>query len=385
MHRTRHTPVPMTVTRSAATLLLLSMAAASSGCKKSEAAEGAGSGAGEKTDLGPPLKVKTVGAVDQQVPEYLVLTGDLSANEQSELAADATGKVIATNVERGQMVKKGDVIATLDTRSAALNQQALLAQANFSRSQVDLAQQECQRGQRLYDSGAISKAEYDRTMSTCSTTRFSLEAAEANRSMAQKTLGDANIRAPFSDTIGERYVNIGQYVQPQTRVASVYQVDPLRLSLTVPEADVALIQPAMSVAFQVNTFPDQSFNGTVKYISPNVRVASRDLVVEAMVPNADGKLRPGMFATVRLVLKQRTLPSVPQAALRKDDVTQRIFVVGKDGKADERIVQISDGSERSPLVGIVSGLKTGETVVLSPPDEIKDGSPLDASPAPGHS
>lgn len=368
----------MIAPRPAAVFLLVSVAAAGAGgCKKSEAAVGDGPG---KADLSAaPVKVQTVVSAAQLVPEYLTLTGDLSANEQSELAADATGKVIATNVERGQTVKKGDVIATLDTRGASLQQQAMLAQANVSKSQVDLAQVECQRGQRLYDSGAISKADYDRTMSTCSTTRYTLEAAEANRNLAQKTLGDANIRAPFSGTIGERYVNVGQYVQPQTRIASVYQVDPLRLSLTVPEADVALIQPAMSVAFQVNTFPDQTFAGTVKYISPNVRVSSRDLVVEAIVPNGDGKLRPGMFATVRLVLRQRSLPSVPQAALKRDDVTQRLFVVGKDGKADERIVQIADGSDNVPLVGIVSGLKAGETVVVSPPDDIKDGSPLDPS------
>jgi membrane fusion protein (multidrug efflux system) len=364
--------------RTAAAFFLVSMAVGASGCKKSEAAVGDGAGAA-KADIAAPVKVQTAVSVAQQVPEYLTLTGDLSANEQSELAADATGKVIATNVERGQTVKKGDVIATLDTRSASLQQQAMLAQANFSKSQVDLAQVECQRGQRLYDSGAISKADYDRTMSTCSTTRYSLEAAEANRNLAQKTLGDANIRAPFAGTIGERYVNVGQYVQPQTRIASVYQVDPLRLSLTVPEADVALIQPAMSVAFQVNTFPDQTFTGTVKYISPNVRVSSRDLVVEAIVPNADGKLRPGMFATVRLVLRQRTLPAVPQAALKRDDVTQRVFVVGKDGKADERIVQIADGSESAALVGIVSGLKAGESVVVSPPDDLKDGSSLETS------
>lgn len=91
-------------------------------------------------------------------------------------------------------------------------------------------------------------------------------------------------------------VDVGQYVDPSTRVASIYEADPLRLQLTIPEANISAVQEGMPVTFTVAAFGDQRFTGAVKYISPNVRESTRNLVVEAIVPNADGRLRPGMFA-----------------------------------------------------------------------------------------
>ena len=103
----------------------------------------------------------------------------------------------------------------------------------------------------LLETGAISQADFDRQTAQCTSQQWSAAAAEAQQQSATKLLGDANIRAPFDGIIGERYVNVGQYVQPSTRVASVYEPDPLRLELTVPEANVAAIQQDMPVHFTV--------------------------------------------------------------------------------------------------------------------------------------
>ncbi|HWZ91862.1 MAG TPA: biotin/lipoyl-binding protein, partial [Polyangiaceae bacterium] len=111
----------------------------------------------------PPLHVSTAAATSRPMPEFLTLTGSLLADKQSDIAADANGKVLSTKVERGQSVKQGEILATLDASAAALSANAALAQEQLAKTQAEQAKTECDRSKQLFDSGAISKAEYDRS------------------------------------------------------------------------------------------------------------------------------------------------------------------------------------------------------------------------------
>lgn len=342
--------------------------ASASGCRK-PAANAAELTSAEKES--PPIAVRTTAAVERPMPEYLVLTGTLRSSEESEVAADASGKVTATFVERGQKVNKGDTLAILDSRSASITASAMNAQSNLAQAQLEQAQRECERVKALKNSGAISQAEYDRVTAQCQTTQWQVAAAQAQVQSARKLVGDAVIRAPFSGIVGERYVNVGQYVQPSTRIASLYQPDPLRLELTVPEQNVGAIKPEMPVMFTVATYGDEPFKGSVRFISPNIRPTTRDLVIEAVCPNGDGRLRPGMFTLAHLVIGEKKLPTVPLKAVRKDPSGDaRIFVVA-DQRIQERVVQL--GSQQDDVVGIVVGVKPGENVVLEPGADVHDG------------
>ncbi|MBX3263836.1 MAG: efflux RND transporter periplasmic adaptor subunit [Labilithrix sp.] len=317
-----------------------------------------------------PIKVQVAAVEELPMPEHLVLTGTLRASQESEVAADAAGKVTATFVERGQRVKQGDTLAILDARGASISASAANAQTQLAKAQLEQAQRECDRVKALKDSGAISQAEYDRVTSQCQTTQWSAAAAQAQQQSAQKIVGDSVIRAPFPGVIGERSVNVGQYVQPSTRVATLYTPDPLRLELTVPEANVAGIKPEQPVVFTVSAFGDEKFSGTVKFISPNVRPTTRDLVIEAFCPNVDLKLKPGMFAVARLETAEKPLPAIPLTALAKQaDVARAFAVVEK--RVEERIVQL--GAERDGKIAVLAGLKPGEQVVVSPGPDVRDG------------
>lgn len=348
----------------AATLGLAMLAL--SGCKKPE-------GKAELTSAKQeaPISVSTVPAVERPMPEYLVLTGTLRASLESEVAADAAGKVTATLVERGQRVKKGDTLAVLDARGAAITASAMSAQSNLAQAQLEQAKRECERVKSLKDTGAISQAEYDRVTAQCQTTQWQVAAAQAQVQNAQKIVGDSVIRAPFGGIVGERYVNVGQYVQPSTRVVSLYDPDPLRLELTVPEQNIAGLKPEMSVVYTVSAFGDEKFTGTVKFISPNIRPTTRDLVIEAFCPNADGRLRPGMFALANLKVGEKSMPAVPVDAIRKNEAGDaRVYVVA-DKQVQERVVQL--GGETEGHVGIAVGVKPGENVVVKPGPDVHDG------------
>jgi membrane fusion protein, multidrug efflux system len=139
----------------------------------------------------------------------------------------------------------------------------------------------------------------------------------------------------------------------------------------VPEANVGAIKPEQAVKFTVSSFGEgQSFAGTVKFISPNVRPSTRDLVIEALAPNPDGKLRPGMFAVARLTAGERPMASVPMSAAKREEATSRVYVVVAK-RVEERVVQL--GGEKEGLLGILSGVKPGEQVVVSPGPDVRDG------------
>lgn len=348
-----------------AALLLLPAA-----CKKPE---GAGAEPAAAESNAAPVRVTTAAVTEQLMPELLVLTGSLKASQESEVAADASGKVTATLVERGQHVNKGDTLAILDARGAAITATAMAAQSGLARAQQEQAQRECERTKLLFDTGAISKAEFDRTATQCQTSQFSVAAAQAQQQSAQKLVGDAVIRAPFAGVVGERFVNVGQYVQPTTRIVSLYDPDPLRLELTVPEANVAAMKADLPITFTVATFGDQGFKGALKFISPNVRPSTRDLVVEALCPNPDGKLKPGMFAVASLAAGEKKLAAVPLAAVKKEESSARVFVVAEK-RIQERLVQL--GGEKDGFVAVLAGVKPGESVVTSPGPDVRDGAPV---------
>jgi membrane fusion protein (multidrug efflux system) len=331
-------------------------------------------GSSSSPEAAAPIHVKTASVVTQPMPEYVTLTGSLRGNQESDVAADASGKVVQTLVERGQMVKRGQVMVTLDARGAALSVDMASAQSKVAATQLEEAQRECARVKHLLETNAISQAEYDRQIADCTAKQWSATAAQAQSQTAVKLLGDTRVRAPFDGVVGERFVNVGQYVGPTTKVASVYEADPLRLALTVPESDLGFVKMDMHVIFSVAAFPKSKFEGVVKFISPNVREATRDLVVEAIVPNDAGKLKPGMFAVAKVVLGDKPRPVVPSAALLKDETGARLFVVA-GGQIQERVAQL--GSTKGDAVAILSGVTAGENVVLSPGADVHDGAKVE--------
>ncbi len=322
-----------------------------------------------------PVAVRTAPVTMKATPHWISATGSLKADRESQVAANVPGKVMGTAVERGQEVKAGQILVTLDSRSAALSARAAAAQSELARSQATLAAGECERAKKLFEAKTITQADFDRRMSECSATSSSLQAATANRDAAQKLLGDNSIRAPFSGVIGERFVEVGQYVRPDSPVVSLYTVDRLRLELTLPEGSISLVRTGLPIEFEVAAFPGVAFKGVLDRVSPQIRPLSRDLVVEAVIDNADRRLRPGMFASARLKLGEEQRPSVPVSALKKNGTDTRLYVVA-NGKTEERIVHVL--GEYEGYAALAQGARADEKVVLEPGANVSDGANVEA-------
>jgi membrane fusion protein (multidrug efflux system) len=307
------------------------------------------------------------------MPRFVTLTGTILADRQSEVAANVAGRILATYIERGQPVKQGQALAVVDGKTASLSAAAAAAQQKAAETQMALAVADCERADRLFQQGAATKAEYERLKTQCAAQMSTADAARANAGVAAKLAGDAVIRAPLDGVVGERYVNVGEYVQPMTKVASVYAIDPVRVSISVPEHEVASVQRGQSVDVQVAAYGGRVFPGTVRYIAPALRPQTRDLIVEAVVANKDGALKAGMFATVRLLVGTEEQLTVPEAAVKAEEATRRLFVA-RNKKAVELVVRV--GETRDGRVAILDDLQPTDQVVINPPPALRDGTAL---------
>ncbi len=358
-----------------------------------------------------PVTVTTVAAESRSLPVDLEVTGTLTADAQAEVAAEGAGRVVAVQVERGSVVTAGAVLARVDSEDARnglreaeameAQMQARLGLANGAafdpaqtadvrkaRATLERAEVEHQRYARLVESGIVSRSEYDQRRTEAATAKEQYEAAlnearqqyqtllaqRARVAIARKALADMEVRAPWDGVVAERHVTAGQYVAKGTRIATLVRVDPLRVELAIPESAVGSVRRGQKVSFAVQAYPDARFEGTVAYVGPSLKPDARTLVVEAVVPNASGRLQPGLFATARVELPAAApVVLVPAAAVRTDAGVSRLWVV-RDDRAEIRLVQV--GRAIGPLVEAVRGVRAGEQVVAQFDDRLADGAPV---------
>jgi RND family efflux transporter MFP subunit len=321
-----------------------------------------------------PIAVQTTPVVARAVPRLLPLTGTLTAELRTELTANATGRVVKTFVERGQRVERGALLAQLDVRSARASVGEAQASLASAQTQLEAARKECERNDALVAHGAITKQEHERQTASCKQQLAAVAVSEARASSTALAVGDGTIRAPFSGVVTERMVSVGDYVQPPSKVVTLIVSSRLRLQMTVPERRVGEVEAGALVTFSPPALPDRTFSGTVKYLSGEVRAATRDIVVEAVVPNADGLLLPGMFVNVNLHTGEQPMPVVPKAAIFTTGEEQSLYVVEQKHLA-LRIVQL--GVQAGDDIAVEAGVAVGELVVVNPSPSMSDGAPVE--------
>jgi membrane fusion protein (multidrug efflux system) len=324
-----------------------------------------------KAKLEPALHVESVLIDERPVPKTVTVTGTLEADKRTELAANASGRVLRTFVERGDHVKAGALLAQLDSRGATNTHAAAEADAKAITEQLTAVQAECKRYEALRTKGAITQQEFDRQAVQCRTQASSEEAARARLADAARVVQDAAIRAPFAGVVGERFVNVGDYVQPSSKIVTLLVDNPLRLRISVPEPAIPYAREGTIVHFQVLSVPNKTFSAVIKYVGREVRPITRDVIDEAVVDNRDRLLLPGTFVTIDLPTGVVNRAIVPRTAVVSPDDEPTVFAI-VDQRLEQRAVHtgvsIDDG------LAVSEGLKKGDRVVNHPAPDLKDGS-----------
>ena len=302
------------------------------------------------------LRVRAHRVVPTQLTERLATTGTVRANEEVEIVSEISGKISDFYFEEGTGVAAGQLLLKIDDSELVADRQRALYR-------VELAKRAEARQKQLLDDGVISSETYDVALGELNVLRAELQLIEAQ-------LLKTEIRAPFSGIIGLRWVSPGSYLSSQTRIASLTDLDPVKLDFTVPERYSALMKVGDEISFAVEGF-DRAFPGTIYAVEPSVDETTRSLRVRARCPNNDGALIPGAFANVDLVLRSiSSALTVPSIAVIPELGGKKVFVF-EDGVAQPRTVESGIRSESA--VQITSGLAEGDIVIISGLLQIQPG------------
>lgn len=340
----------------------LCVLASLSACKKKEAPPA-------KPPPPAPVKLDLATVGEAPAPQQIVLTGMIKADQRLEVTADTAGKVLGVFVDRGQRVKQGQELVRLDVRTQSLSAKEAQANVASARAQRQLAEEECRRAQSLLDKGAITRSEYDRQTTQCTSALQQVAAAEARAAMMTKQVQDGIVRAPFEGVISDKNVTPGDWVAPGRPLFTLVDDDPLKIELSVPEAAVRAIQKDQKVELEAVANPGKVYVATVTRLGAEIG-RTRSLMVEATLDKG-ADLVPGMFAEARVTVGQVPRPVLPETAVVKRGKTWHVFAVVK-GEAQDRIVQL--GARPSPgLVSIVQGVEKGDKVVAKVTDQVVDG------------
>ncbi|NJW52486.1 efflux RND transporter periplasmic adaptor subunit [Salinimicrobium oceani] len=297
--------------------------------------------------------------VPQNFAENLSLSGSLEANEQVELRSEISGVVEQINFKEGSKVSKGQVLFKV-------NDLELRAQLAKIRTAEKLAAENERRAQLLLEKEAISQQEYDLALAN-------LQSARAESQLIAAQLAKATVKAPFSGTIGLRYISEGTYITPATSIANLVDLDALKLTFSIPEKYSSQVKIGSEISFTTSGSSEKHL-AKIYAIEPGVDVATRSLKMRAVAKNSEGRLIPGTFANVNLPLAAvDDALMVPTESLIPIQNGKKIFVA-EGGLARE--VEVQTGARTENLVRVISGLKPGDTILTSGVMILKNGAPV---------
>ncbi len=378
----------------------------------------------EETANTPPpvVDVTTATAIKRDLPRFFEATGSLAGDQQTDVAPQTSGKVVAVGVDIGSPVRRGQMLVRLDDAELKLRVAQASAQLEQTKAAVrqaeekiglrpnqpfdpnrvadvaaakvtlELAEKNLQRAEKLIESGDVSRSFYDdararrdqlkeqyevalaqarQNYAGVDVARTNVANAQAQLGLAQKNLQYAVIPAPIDGFVTERVADLGEYVSPQQKVVTIVRTNPLRIRIDIPEQSISEVKVGQSVSILTSAWPDKNFAGRVARIAPNVSAQSRTLTVEAEIDNSNNALKPGQFATVR-ILQERAEPAVliPARAVVTDAGVNRVYVI-KNGHAEQRLVQT--GQTDGDLIEIRNGIAADEQVATSNLEQLTDG------------
>lgn len=294
------------------------------------------------------LEVEAIQIDPETIEDQIFTSGSVLANEGVELSAEASGIITDIFFSEGSTVQEGDLLVKI-------NDSELQAEKQRATFRLNLAEQREGRQESLLERGGISQDEYDATLNEVNVIRSELDLINAR-------IEQTEIRAPFSGQIGLKYVSDGSYISPNSRIASLQSLNPIKIDFSIPERYIARISMGDRIDYTVQGV-DSTFSGEVYAIEPNISRDTRSISIRARSENADRLLFPGAFASITLILDEiDDALMVPTISLIPELNSQKLYVV-KNGSVEE--VRVQTGIRTSDKVQIIEGIAPGDTVLTT--------------------
>jgi membrane fusion protein (multidrug efflux system) len=321
-------------------------------------------GSTERASGGKPreaasLSVTGVVVAPTTFTEVITANGTLRADEAVELQTEINGKVAALNFAEGQRVKAGEVLVKIDDSG-------LQASLRRAQARLELAQVREKRLARLVAEGGVSKLEYDES-------RGELAVLETEIDIIRAEINKTSIRAPFDGVVGLRFVSVGAYVAPATRIATLQNLSNLKVDFSIPERYATFVKPGAGMTFTV-AGSTATYAGGIAAIEPRIDISTRTILLRALCSNPDLALIPGLFARVEFPVRKSDQALLVPAIAVVAGLEERFVFVARDGKAVR--VRIRTGARTDTQVQVVEGLSVGDVLLTSGVQQLRAGLPV---------
>lgn len=297
--------------------------------------------------------------------ETLDAIGSITAVQGVTVTPELAGSVSEIAFESGAIVKKGDLLVRLDTSSEEAQLRAIEAQANLARLNAE-------RNRTLLADHTVSQAELD-------TSEATLKQAQANADTIRAAIEKKTIRAPFAGKLGIRQVNLGEYVDTGKAIVSLQSLAPVYADFSLPQQELAQLKPGMPVLVTSDTYANQTFEGTLTAINPDLDPVTRSVRLQATLENTNQLLRPGMFARVQVLLPiQKDVIIIPATSVLSAPFGDSVYLIEPSTNAPgtNLVVRqqfVRTGQARGDFVAVESGLKPGVKIVSSGVFKLRNG------------
>lgn len=311
----------------------------------------------------------------QRVPlgRQIPVSGSMKPLLQATVRSKVPAEVAKVHVQEGDRVAAGAALVSLDTADLKARYDAQAAAVAEAKARLDLAKKNQANNKALLEKSFISQNAYDGVINTVQVAEANLQSAEAQATIAQRALNDAQVRAPFAGVIAKRWVNVGDKVTSDMPVAHVVDLGRMELEAQIPVGEIPFVTVGQQIAFSVDGFPGRRFNGKVERVNPSVEAGSRSIMVFVTLPNSDASLKGGMFANGVLATAAGTEVNVIPISAVLEEGGQSFVHVVKGGKVERRSVVVGARSIEKGLVVVKEGLEAGVPVVIVKADGIKAG------------
>jgi membrane fusion protein (multidrug efflux system) len=347
---------------------LIIVIAALAGVKVSQIKQLIGFGEQMQAAGPPPEMVGSAVAEAKTWEATLSAVGSISGAQSVQVSAETPGTVTKITFDSGQVVKQGQVLVELDSRTET-------AQVRAAQSRAELAKTNLARSKQLLDVGAIPRAEYDAAQNELASAESALAALRAQ-------IGQKTVRAPFGGKTGIRAVNVGQYLAPGTMITTLESQGGMYVDFSLPQENLQLVAAGNKVRINIRGDAN-AIEGAISAVDPTVDPITRNIKLRAQIAEHGGKLRSGMYVTVQIVLPQQTeVIAVPQTAVVRATYGNSVFII-EDGKnpmgqpikiARQQFVKL--GPARGDFVAVAEGLKAGQQVVSAGAFKLRNNAPI---------
>jgi len=328
------------------------IAAAGSGCTKKDA----------RAKEEKVINVKTWTTEKKPVRPYLETVGSLKANDEVTVSTEVDGILRTLKVDEGTPVARGMVLVAINDTDYRLAVDT--AEAGLRQAEANLAntKQEYERKSALLKEALVTRQQFDDISTRLTVAGRETDRAKAMLSLAREKTNKTVITSPIQGIVKLKMVTAGDFARAGTPILKIVQIDPLKLSFTVPEKDISALKVGQDVVFTADPFPGKEFSGRLTVIYPSLDERSRTLQAEATVPNASLLLKPGIFTRVKLFTGEaRNTVLVPITSLLYEGTGVRVFVMEGD-RAREK--QVKTGMKYGEMMEIMDGLRGGEQLIV---------------------